>query len=186
MRNFHLTHIAVNLLLIVALAIQPVAVCLANVDCAVGCSNGTAFACQGCGCCEVERANDRCCCCSGPTRIENEENPEEGCCSSKHRADAKSESSTEDTDEKSAIGIASVEDAAGVRSICLCEQDSQPLSDSTPRRPVSENRDTLSLESHDLDEGVWNCGQLLATTQYGEDVPVSVRFSQVILCIWRL
>ena len=49
MRNFHLTRIAVNLLLIVALTIQPVAVCLGSVVGVSGCSETGAFTCGGTG-----------------------------------------------------------------------------------------------------------------------------------------
>jgi len=156
MRNFHLTHIAVNLLLIVTLAIQPLAVCMANVVCSAGCSDAS-LSCQGCGCCEVERAGDRCCCCSGPAEPNQEETLEASCCSS-----------------------------TGVRSICFCACDSQPLSDSAPRRIANENRETLSLGSRSLDEGLRDRRHLLVASEYAVDMPVPLRFSQVILCIWRL
>jgi hypothetical protein len=186
MRNFPITRAAVNLLLIVALAIQPVAVCMANVDCVAVCSNTTTFICQGCRCCEVEQSDDRCCCCSGPAQAEKDHKAEASCCSSEHDSSAKRDPSTADLDEAPAAAIAPGENTAGIRSICWCEQDSQPLSDSSPRRPTSENRDSLSLESSDLDEGAWNRKQLLAATQYGAEVLVPTRFSQVILCVWRL
>jgi hypothetical protein len=182
MRNFHLTHIAVNLLLIVALAIQPVAVCMANVECATGCSD-TTFTCHACGCCEVEQVDDRCSCCSGPAEPNPEEPLEASCCSSQHNA---AETTTKDVDEESEVAIDSVECAAGVRSICLCGLDSQPLSDSAPRRIANENRETLSLGSHNLDEDVCNRRHLLVASKYAADVPVPMHFSQVILCIWRL
>jgi hypothetical protein len=182
MRNFHLTHITVNLLLIVALAIQPVAVCMANVECAAGYTD-TTFTCQGCGCCEVERADDRCCCCSGSAEPHPEETLEPSCCRSKHKAP---ESPTEDVDEKSEAAIDSVDGAAGVRSICLCGRDSKPFNDSAPRRIANENRETLSLGSHNLDEDVCNRRHLLVASKYAADVPVPMHFSQVILCIWRL
>ena len=84
----------------------------------------------------------------------------------------------------SATTIASVE--SGLRSICLCEQDSQPLSDSSPRRPTSEQRDTLSLAPGDIYSSVWGRDRLLAASQYATSVPPKLHFSQVMLCIWRL
>ena len=183
MRNFHLTRIAVTLLLIVALAIQPVAVCLANVECAEGCSDPVTLTCQGCGCCEVERADDRCCCCGGTTDEVEVETTEPSCCSSKHQ-DSGASDSFNDADETSATAIAPIE--SGFRSICLCEQDSQPLSDSSPRRPSSEHRDTFSLATSDIEDSVWGCDHLLAASQYATSVPPTHRFSQVMLCIWRL
>jgi hypothetical protein len=186
MRNFRPTHVAVNLLLIVALAIQPLAECLANVDCSGVDSLTTTFTCQGCGCCEVEHAADRCCCCSGPTQSEVEETVATGCCRSKHKADAKSESSSEELDDEPAEMIAGVAADSGLRSVCLCGRDSQPLSDSSPPRPTSENRDRLALGASVLDKSRWNLGPSLATSQYAADLSVPQCFSQVILCVWRL
>ena len=182
MRNFHLTRIAVTLLLIVALAIQPVAVCLANVECGGGCSEAATFTCQGCGCCEVERADDRCCCCSGSGQEAPEETTEPSCCSGKHK-EPQANDSRGNADEASATSIAPVE--PGLRSICLCEQGSTPLSDSSPRQPTSENRDSLSPAS-DLDDTAWGRDRLLAASHYAAGVPPTHRFSQVVLCIWRL
>ena len=181
MRNFHLTHIAVNLSLIVALAIQPVAVCLANVGGGSGCSETGTVMCQGCGCCEVDRADDRCCCCGGPAESAEKEEVEASCCSEKQNDHDKKKSSSE---QRSVSSMETVD--AGVRSICLCEQQSQPLSDSSPRRTTSENRDLVSLESTDLDGCGWNFENLVAKGQT-ESVPAArSHFAQVVLCIWRL
>lgn len=181
MRNFHLTHIAVNLSLIVALAIQPVAVCLANVDGGSDCSETGTVMCQGCGCCEVDRADDRCCCCSSAVEPEAKEEVEPSCCSGKHDAADESEVSTEQESPPSIVPI-----DAGVRSICLCEQQSQPLSDSSPRRTTSENRDVVSLESPDLDGCGWSSENLIAKGRAESASAARSHFSQVVLCIWRL
>ncbi len=182
MRNFHLTHIAVTLLLIVSLAVQPLAVCLAGVACASGCSEPPAFSCPGCGCCDVEGAGDRCCCCSGSAQTAPAETAEPSCCSRKHREPQASDSSR-NADEASATSITPVE--PGLRSNCLCEQAPPPLSDSSPRQTTSESRDTLALAS-DLDDAVLGRERLLAASHYVTSVPPTHRFSQVVLCIWRL
>jgi hypothetical protein len=181
MRNFHLTRIAVNLLLIVALAIQPVAVCLADVGGGSGCSETGTVTCQGCGCCEVERADDRCCCCSGAAEPEAKEEVEPSCCSGTHHAADESEVST---GQESAPSIAPID--TGVRSTCLCQQESQPLSDSSPRRPTNENRDLVSLDSSDRDESGWNSEHLIAKRLAEAEPAAPSRFAQVMLCIWRL
>jgi hypothetical protein len=178
MRIFRPTHIAVNLLLIVALAIQPVAVCLAGVVGGPACSEPGRFTCQGCGCCEVERPDGRCCCCSGPADAEE---VEASCCSSNHDSAENSEASPE---QQTASSIAPGD--AGVRSICLCEQRSPPLSDSSPRRPTTEDRDVVSLESIDLHGYAWNSGRLVAKRQATAPLVPPSHFAQVMLCIWRL
>lgn len=185
MRNFHLTRIAVNLLLIVALAIQPVAVCLGNVVGGVaGCSQAGAFTCQGCGCCQVDDADDRCCCCSGPVEEEVDQATESSCCSGSHIASEESESSPENVDDGGVTAIGPIE--TGVRTICLCNRAPQPLSDSSPRRATSDDRDSLSVGSTALDANVWDSGPLLATTHDRANLPVTLHFSQSMLCIWRL
>ena len=85
--NFHtilmarLTRIAVNLLLIVAITIQPTTVRALQKACSGDCSSQ--FTCQGCGSCEVESPAGRCGCCSGHSDVgSNEESNEEiaSCC----------------------------------------------------------------------------------------------------------
>lgn len=183
MRNFPLTHIAVSLLLIVVLAIQPIAICFASAACVADGSNPSTSTCQGCACCEVARSDDLCCCCRAPAQTGQKDEAESSCCSSNGKASAKSDSAAEELANESAGAI---ENATGVGSICLCEQDRQPLSDSSPRRPASENRVSLSIGSADLGERAWSHEQLLAATQYAAGVPIPTRFSQVVFCIWRL
>jgi hypothetical protein len=73
-----------------------------------------------------------------------------------------------------------------VRSICLCEQGSQPLSDSSPRPRINEDREVLSFGFACRDGCDGDRGMLLGVSQYGADVAVAEHFSQVMLCIWRL
>ena len=88
MGNFPLTRTALNLLLIVALAIQPVAACAVTADCSVRCSESDTFMCPGCGCCEVEQANDRCCCCSGTAKVTETKSAKPSCCSHDQSSDS--------------------------------------------------------------------------------------------------
>ena len=179
MRNFHLTRIAVIPLLIVAVAIQPMAVCLANVGGKSACSQPGTFTCQGCGCCEVERLNERCSCCSGPTEADADKEVDANCCGEKQDTSDQSKDSSEQESSISQIDI-------GLQSICLCEQNSQPLSDSSPRRPTCENRDIVSLESNALNGSAWNAGHLTGTSQFASPLPPAFHFAQIMLCIWRL
>lgn len=181
MRNFHLIRIVVTLSLIVTLTFQPVAVCLASVGCFEDCSDSSTLACRDCGCCEVERADDLCCCCCGGAEAPEEGN-EPACCGEKKSTGA--EQSPDSVGESAATLIAPVE--SGLRAICLCEQESQPLSDSTPQRPTNDHRDTLSLTGSGPDSGGVRRHLTLAAAQYATNVPPQLRFSQVVLCIWRL
>lgn len=183
MRNLHITPIVVNLLLIVSLAIQPVAVCHASVACAPGSVNADSLTCLGCGNCDVSSAEDLCCCCSDPGGSGLEPSWKSDCCSSRHQTAATSD---DDTDDDIAAAIDSAERLAGLRAVCMCDQSSQPLGDSAPRRTTSENRDVFSIGSRGPDNDVVNSGRDLAASSYTADVPVTTHFSQVVLCIWRL
>ena len=142
MQNFHITRIAVIPLLIAALAIQPVAVCLANVGGGSGCSKTTGTVmCQECGCCEVERSADRCCCCSGESESYAKEEVGTSCCSGKHDSVERSGSSPE---QQSVSLIVPID--AGARSICLCELEDDPLSDWTDRRSTIDIIDLVSFD----------------------------------------
>jgi hypothetical protein len=185
MRNSHVTHIAVNLSLIVALALQPVAVCMANVDCAADCPTASAFKCQGCGCCQVERADDRCCCGAGQGK--NDSQTDTGC-----RGHASDAAPADETDTAAAANSLSVTTLVAIaedrslRSICLCEQGALPLSDSSPRRPTSENRNTVLTVWTDIAD--WGCraGTQAAAMRFADGLPLPSHHFQVMLCIWRL
>jgi hypothetical protein len=185
MQNFHLTHIAVNLLLIVVMAIQPIAVCLAGVSCAGGGSSVTSSACQGCGCCEVERVGDRCSCCSRPHPREIQDPANGGCCRSDHESTSTSDSNAECRDKAVPGTMDAVE--SRFHSVCMCGRESQPLSDPIPSRNSSETRDNLSIQAasdfNQLDSG---SDHLLATTERSAGALLVPRFSQVVFCVWRL
>lgn len=181
MRNFHLTHIAVKLSLIVTLAIQPVALCLANVGGGSGWLETGTVTGQGCGCCDVRDANKHCCCCSGTAESGAKEEVEPGCCSGNHHAAAESKAST---GQKLRPSIAPID--TELRSICLCDEESQPLSDSSTRRITGKNRDLVSLESPGRNGSGWNSQHLTAKGQAKSASAPQSRLTQVVLCIWRL
>ncbi len=185
MRDFRLIHIAVNLLLIAAVAIQPVAICLANVDGVAGCSKSSALsACPGCGCCETDHTDDRCCC--ALANAKPEEAPQPSCCDSEQdapRQSTKPASEDQSIDEPRANAVVPFTFRP---STCLCEQSPQPLSDSSPRRPASEQRDIAAIAATVDDRSPWHAPHGTAKTRYGILPVLPPHFSQVVLCIWRL
>ena len=194
MGNFPLTRIALNLLLIVSLAIQPVAACAFTADCAVRCSGSDTVMCPGCGCCEVEGANDRCCCCSGTAKSSDTEAAKPSCCSHKESAveDVFGEPSADlETPEPTcklsdSKDLEAIDSEATVQSVCLCEQNSQPLSDTSPRRPVNESRVSLAIGCADQVGDECDGRLSHSVARNSTDVPTLAHFSQIVLCIWRL
>lgn len=182
MRNFHLTRIAVTPFLIVALVIQPASTCIASVECLERCSALQPHSGLGCSCCKSgEQAFGRCCRSDVSTSVKVE-SAETSCCSREHK-DSTPANRSGDVDEPSATSIALVE---GVRSICLCEQTSQPMGDSAPRRATIESRVTHCIATSDMDVGVWQRGRLHAAWRDATSMTPTHHFSQVVLCIWRL
>ncbi len=175
MRNFRPAQIAVTLSLIVALTFQPVALCLANAGGTGSCS-AKSLASDTCGCSEVKHAAKDCCCC-GNAEVAVEK-PD--CCG---RKNDESRSSADDAGQKLATSIIPVE--SGLRTVCLCEQKSQPLRDPSPRRPNNDHRDTIAPPTSDIG-GNSGRDSALAASRYAPDIPPEHRFSQVLLCIWRL
>jgi hypothetical protein len=75
---------------------------------------------------------------------------------------------------------------AGVESVCLCARNAQPLSDSSPIRPVNESRTSLAIGFLGP-VGSENDGLMsLSTARNGTGLPAVAHFSQIVLCIWRL
>lgn len=181
----HLTRIAVNLSLIVALAFQPVAVCLASVDCAADCTRIRSDAASECGCCQVELADNHCCCGVGKSQYQQAAHSGSGCCSKPNEASTQSEAPRAVAPSRVKNALARAYDSV-VRSVCLCEQKAPPVSDSSPRRSTLENRDNLLLAWTNLDQrGCVSAEQNLAA-QLGPRFSVSSHHSQRMLCIWRL
>lgn len=185
MRNFQPIHIAVNLCLIVAMTIQPVTACLVGAGEASGCAaiEQGSFTCGGCGCCQVETESDRCCCCASAEKAKPKAPAKHSCCSSSDEAQPESKVTGQPTNPD----VESIEPFEGeIRSVCLCEQSSQPLPDPSPRRSSSENRDTLSVQLADVCGSSWDALRTLASSQQRECGTLSRHHSQVVLCIWRL
>lgn len=183
MQDFPAIRITVKLLLIVAMAIQPVAPCFAGLDGRTECRASSSFSCRGCGCCHVPSADDLCCCCSTPPDAKREE---PSCCGGKDEAAAEQESSAEQIASSSASQVFPVDSSRQLRSMCMCGADSHPLSDSSPRSRISENRTSVPLRCADLDGIDRELGMSRAPNRPGADGFGLAHFSQVLLCIWRL
>jgi hypothetical protein len=178
MRNFQPIQIAVNLLLIVVLAIQPVANCMASGSVGRDCGNGESSGSSSCGCCQAGGLEEgRSCCCCAPAA---EGNAQDACCSSH--------------EESSANGLSKAAEEASVMQVvsetfipqpCLCGNRFPPLSDSSPRYPTCDHRDSLSVSIH-IDWSDDESHRLRTKFWSSTHPPSTNRLSQMVLCIWRL
>ena len=189
MGNFPLTRIALNLSLIVALALQPMATYGTMAGCWAKCSASDALMCPGCGCCEVQDRNDRCCCCRDTDNAAEKEAAKPSCCSHDESSDSDvSDAPSADSQKHQHVCELSDSKASelGVRSVCACEQNPQPLSESSPTSPVKESRTSQGVGYVGM-KGSENGGWLsLSTVRDRTDVSALAHFSQIVFCIWRL
>lgn len=178
MRNFQPTQIAVNLLLIVVLAIQPVASCMASGSVGRDCGSGEISGDSGCGCCQAGGSGDlRSCCCRASAA---EENTQDSCCSS--HEDSLLNGLSKAAEETSALQVVS---ETFTPQPCLCGNRFPPLSDSSPRYPTCDHRDSLSVSIH-IDWGDYESHRLRKKSWSSTFPPSTNRLSQMVLCIWRL
>lgn len=156
MKNFRPIRTAVTLSMIVAMMIQPM------VATAIGASCGQkdcveSLMCQGCGCCEVAKADERCCCCSRP-----DETP------------AESQESDADSREETSVG-----------GVCLCGLTVPPMDRGSERnadRIEVRQVEFLPLVLPKDDDRSLRDRQWVTTS---ESI-LNPRFSQRFLCVWRL
>lgn len=175
MRNFQPTQIAVNLLLIVVLAIQPVASCMASGSGGGDCGSGES---SGCGCYQADGSEDgRSCCCRASAA---EENAQDSCCSSHKNSSVNGLSKA--AEETSARQVVS---ETFTPHPCLCGNRFPPLSDSSPGYPTCDHRDSLTVSIH-IDWGDDESYRLRTKFWSSTYPPSTNRFSQMVLCIWRL
>lgn len=195
------THIAVNLLLIIAVTMQPGLAYGLKRGCSGGVSSG--FACQGCGCCKVQSGAAKCPCCSGETTEE-----EGGCCGDdRHSEDPVAESADDpftglklekgpvsDSAEPEEAGQPHSEDDAQVQAnhvaalatVCHCATAPEPLDAPLPRSPNSELRDVLMLDVTGVgDVAMFQQRPLSGSVEFARR-PMEPHFSQIAFCVWRL
>jgi len=199
-----LTRIAVNLLLIVAITIQPTMVRALQKACSGDCSSQ--FTCQGCGSCEVESPAGRCGCCSGHSDVgSNEESNEEiaSCCGHGSATEHGIASKFEDdpfADMEMANGpaaddsllrcaddqLATFANSPLVVSGCRCLHAPEVPYAPAPRSPANEVRDLVSLGF--ASSLIADSKQQLPSVAAIDDGPPSaiLHFAQIELCVWRL
>lgn len=156
MKNFRPIRTAITLALTITMMIQPMVVT------AIGASCGQkdcveSLICQGCGCCEVAMADDKCCCCSRPDESPTE--PQE--------SDASSPTLT------------------SINGVCLCGLTVPPMDRGSERtaEPIEVRQvEFLPLVSPKDDDRSLRDRQWVTTS---ESI-LNPRFSQLFLCVWRI
>lgn len=154
MRNSRFTPIAVSLSLIVAMALQPIAVCWASRECSSGCSAVANIATETCDCCCAPRVNPEAPKATG------------SCCG---------------VDEAAAESL-----VPEVRRVCLCDQNPQPIGDSSPSRITGKF--SVSFSMLPIDSGASGLGSRsqLMTAQSVDRLHGRSHPSQADLSVWRL
>lgn len=184
MTRIHFIPAAIKLLLIVALAIQPVTVYANMAEC---CGDGST--CQGCSCCEVDNASDRRGCCDGPPAPRENRS----CCVAETSTGSPTESrvrtSAPDHQRSSLTAVAGNRAPAtpsGILRSCSCDQQSQPLSDTSSQRTSSESRHTIAVGYLAFDASLLNEVSASSAEHRSAVLPTPQHVTQVLLCIWRL
>lgn len=185
-------HIAVNLLLIVVMTVQPGLVYGLKRDCSVGASSG--FTCTGCGCCKVQSETENCPCCSGEAT-----NDEGGCCGNEHPVEASCEDPFEGVEiqkgplPEDVTSPCTNDDpqvqAAGdtaLATACHCIVAPEPLNLPMPRSPASELRDVSAVSIAYVANVAASERSSLSSTFELAQPPIEPHFSQIAFCVWRL
>lgn len=182
MSNSPLIRIAVNLCLIAAMVIQPMAFVAAQGKCAQGQCCEAKTVCHACKSCEVKTDGDLCGCCSGG-------DDDAGSCCTKKKANPK----TDDLfDEISDIVPESPADQAlsegqTALSSCMCGIRSEPIAPAPQRVPVPQVRELVMIAY--LDHVASDAGLPIRPDRLASRMPIgdlSPHFSQRFLCIWRI
>jgi hypothetical protein len=195
-----LTRIAVKLLLIVSVAMQPTFAIALSEGCSAGCM--APFLCQGCGHCGVEKLPDSCSCCSGQP-VEDVPEQEHACCGH-DRADEQPVSPKSVDNSVADSGVAvdlvpsespcctskeAIESSAKktvVVSTCNCVQAPETPYDPAPRPTSPEIRELVSCEL--AIATVERTGNQSSVFSNCDDVHAVAmpHFTQIAFCVWRL
>lgn len=168
MKNFRIIRFAVTLSLIVTMMTQPTAAVAAGCGDS-GCQHSAKTVCEGCGCCEVAEAGEACCCCG-----ESEQ-------------DAKPPSSEyghESPDESDSIQDTS---AQVIKGVCLCGLTNPPMDRGSERERASERVELriASIIFHQPDDADILFKQSVSPVPHVATGKIP-RFSQRLLCVWRI
>jgi len=194
------TQIIVNLLLIVAITMQPTLTFAFQLDCSADCTSE--FTCQGCGCCKVQSKTAKCPCCSGGVSDEDQ-----GCCGhgDRDKSQQAKQLSIDHADpfagmvleegpvpenSKQLINEDQTSTQGGVEATlatsCHCFSNPDPLDAPTPRSLITELRDVLVSSSAHCGV-IYSAGEHpLASKLDAAPAPVAPHFTQVSFCVWRL
>lgn len=190
------THIAVNLLLIVTVTMQPSLAYGLQQDCSAGVATG--FTCQGCGCCTVQSETAKCPCCSSEATDE-----EDACCGhgrkNQHRvatfADDPFEGmelqegpvhfgakqpSDNDTVQFQAANL------AALAAACHCVTAPEPFNAPVPRSPATELRDVLTVNIACVADVATSVQPPLSGPFELARRPIEPHLAQIAFCVWRL
>lgn len=194
------TRIIVNLLLIVAITMQPTLTFAFQQGCSVDCTYE--FTCQGCGCCKVQSETEKCPCCSGGVSDEHQ-----SCCGHANRGESQQaeEQTLDDADPFAGMVLEAgpvpenyeqptnqtqpdtrLAENGTLSSSCQCLSKRDPLDAPTPRSPLTELRDVLSLSAAQGCAVYTTVKQPRAYPVDAASAPAAPHFSQVSYCVWRL
>ena len=184
MSNSPLIRIAVNLCLIAAIVIQPMALVAAQGNCAQGPCCEAKTVCQACKSCEVKADGDLCGCCSGA-------DDDAGSCCTKN-ADAKPKhddlfGEISDVVPKPPSADDQTADGEAALSSCMCGVHSVPFAPAPNRAALPQVRDLVVIAY--LDHVATDAGKTIRPKTLASRLPIgdlSPHFSQRFLCIWRI
>lgn len=209
------THIAVNLLLIVALTMQPGLAYAVQQDCSAGIAAG--FICQGCGSCKVRLERARCSCCGieasgdqdaccgdsdqhygrhkgGDSAVTSDPfagmKPEEGPTPQNALPENRSPQDSEQPQNAERPsgddrGQLRAANVAALMAGCHCVTAPEPFDAPVPRSSAPELRDILTVDICFCDDAVLTARPPLAAAFDVADRHVVAHFSQIVFCIWR-
>ena len=195
------THIVVNLLLIVAVTMQPSLAYGLQQDCSAGVSTG--YTCQGCSCCKVQSETAECPCCSGEATKEDD-----GCCGhgpkNQHRVATFADdpfdgmellegpipvnSVPTDREQQSGERTTQIQaaDGAALAAACHCVTAPEPCNAPVPRSPATELRDVLTVNIAGVVDVATSVQPPLSASLEFARGPIEPHFSQIAFCVWRL
>lgn len=189
------THIAVNLLLIVAVTMQPGLAYALGQHCSAGVSTG--FTCQGCGCCKVQSETAKCPCCNSEAS-----DKEDGCCGHVRQHEDRVATFANDPFAGMELEEGSVPDeseqprddnqphiqAADTLSLaaaCDCVTAPEPFDAPAPRSATIELRDVITVSVAHCDATTAERPPLASLFDVAHR-PITLHFSQIVFCVWRL
>lgn len=188
--RFPFVRAAVHLSLVVVLTLQPMMVQAVVTGC-----GADGFTCEGCGSCEVENATDACGCCGGGPEVARESASNDRCCthsSESHASAEKTAPTNVSVDQGTSItaSVATEKPASAAPSrmlqACSCEQQSQPLSDTSSRRTTSESRPTIAVGYAAFDASSLGDAPARSAEHQHAALLTPQHLAQALLCIWRL